>query len=122
MSCPPKAIRPASAASCPLNCAIKVVLPAPFGPMTACNSPFRTSKERSSVATMPPKRLQRPVTRRSASAIAALPRAVDNVRERDQQAIDAAAREQDDDEQQRPEHDLPVLSRLYRTGRIERPH
>src|SRR5262249_49573891 len=34
---------------------IKVVLPAPLGPMTACNSPTPTSRETSSTAASPPK-------------------------------------------------------------------
>ncbi len=33
----------------------KVVLPAPLGPMTACNSPTATSRDTSSTAASPPK-------------------------------------------------------------------
>src|SRR5215472_6161047 len=91
-------MRPESGASCPLSWAINVVFPAPFGPITACSSPSTILRMRSSVATMPPKRLARFSTR-SKSAMAH-PR---------QQTVDAAAREQDNQQQQRSEDDLPIL-------------
>jgi hypothetical protein len=52
-------MRPESGVNCPLSWAISVVLPAPFGPITACSSPAATSSTISSVATMPSKRLAR---------------------------------------------------------------
>jgi hypothetical protein len=37
--------------NCPVSWLIRVVLPAPLGPMMACSSPGTTSSERLSVAT-----------------------------------------------------------------------
>src|SRR6185295_4198589 len=54
MSSPPNRICPASGRSSPESCLMKVVLPAPFGPITACVSPGRTSKSTPSVATSAP--------------------------------------------------------------------
>src|SRR3954468_20664531 len=64
MSAPLKTMRPESVASTPAICAMSVVLPAPFGPMSAWTSPCAISSVTSSVATSPPKRL---VTPRSSS-------------------------------------------------------
>src|SRR3569623_3311796 len=100
---------------------MSVVLPAPFGPSTACNSPSGTAMSTSSVATMPQNRLARRSTSSSASAIALLP-ALHEVRERAQEADNAAAREQHDHEQERPEHDLPVFAGHGGVRRIERTH
>src|ERR1051326_3918169 len=90
---------PASDRRSPASWPIKVVLPAPFGPITACSSPGLTSSVIASAATIPPKRFDSPSTASSASATA---------RHRDK-PVDAAAREQTDEEQQRAEDDLPVL-------------
>src|SRR5262245_3291604 len=111
MSSPAKRMRPLSANSWPDNWAISVVLPAPFGPMTACNSPCGILMTTSSVATMPPKRLARLSTWSSASAMAhrRAGLALDPAAELDEQPIDAAAREQHDEQQQRPENDLPIF-------------
>ena len=57
MSLPAKRMRPESGGTWPLNWATSVVLPAPLGPITACNSPSATSSARSSLAMIPPKRL-----------------------------------------------------------------
>src|SRR4029078_3314929 len=54
MSSPPNRICPASGRSSPEGCLMKVVVPAPFGPITACVSPARTSKSTPSVATSAP--------------------------------------------------------------------
>src|SRR5258705_13259924 len=54
ISSPPKWTCPASGRSSPESCLMKVVLPAPFGPITACVSPARTSKSTWSVATSAP--------------------------------------------------------------------
>src|SRR5829696_5123566 len=88
--------------SCPVNWLISVVLPAPFGPMMACSSPGTTSSDRLSVATMPPNRRIRFSTRNRGSATAKPP----------QYSHDAAAREQHDQEQQRPHDQRPILSEL----------
>src|SRR5262249_3739964 len=101
---PAKARRPESGAISPVSSPISVVLPAPFGPMTACSSPAGTLSVMSSDATTPPKRLVRPSIVRSASVTTLAP----------QQSIDAAARIEHDQEEQRPQHDLPIFRDLHR--------
>src|SRR5438094_6462586 len=71
MSRPSKAMRPALGARSPAICAMKVVLPAPLGPITACTSPGATLKSMPELATKAPKRLVSPLTERSSSATAA---------------------------------------------------
>src|SRR6266851_7059150 len=88
--------------SCPVSWLISVVLPAPFGPMIACNSPLETSSERLSVATIPPNRRTSFSTRSKGSATAQPP----------EQAQDAAAPEQHDQQQQRAHDHRPVLRHL----------
>src|SRR5712691_7236767 len=58
MSWPSKRIAPPSLPRLPEIWPIKVVLPAPFGPIRACTSPRFTSSVTSSVATTPPKRFE----------------------------------------------------------------
>src|SRR5215831_6710844 len=94
-----KRMRPASGAISPASWPISVVLPAPFGPMIACSSPGGTESAIASEATTPPKRLLRPSICKSASATA----------HPSEQAVNAAAREQDDQQKQRTEDDLPVF-------------
>src|SRR2546425_6313450 len=60
MSTSLKTMRPVSVASTPEIWPMSVVLPAPFGPISACTSPRTTSSVTSSVATTPPKRLETP--------------------------------------------------------------
>src|SRR5436189_1933143 len=98
MSSPPKRIRPDCDESSPVNCPISVVLPAPFGPMMACSSPCGTASMTSSEAITPPKRLVSPSIASSGSDMA-----------RSQHAVDAAAREQHDQQQHGSEDDLPIL-------------
>src|SRR5206468_2831848 len=81
---------------------IRVVLPAPFGPMMACSSPSATSNETWSVATMPPNRFISLSTRSRGSGTGKPP----------QQSHDAAAAEQHDQEQQRPHDEGPVFRDL----------
>ena len=111
MSRPSKWMRPASGAISPASWPISVVLPAPFGPMMACSSPAATSSATSSEATTPPKRLVRP---------SICEQRVSHGAPRDQHAVDAAAREEHDQQQHRSENDLPVFRRLHRTCRIRR--
>src|SRR4051794_25254432 len=59
-------MRPESAFRTPEISPISVVLPAPFGPMSAWISPAWTSRPTASVATTPPKRLLS-LSRRSTS-------------------------------------------------------
>src|SRR4029077_754296 len=95
MSSPPNTMRPASGRSMPESCAMKVVLPAPFGPMTACVSPSATSKSMPSLARSAPKLLH------SFSTVRRLFMTEEN-------ACQAALEEDHRQHQQRPEHDLPV--------------
>src|SRR5258708_33805132 len=85
MSRPSKRIAPLSLPRLPEIWPIKVVLPAPFGPIRACTSPRFTSSVTSSVAITPPKRFE---TFFSSSML--LPR---------EHARDALRREQHDREQ-----------------------
>ena len=73
MSCPRKLIRPASGSSSPVNCPTNVVLPAPFGPISAWVSPVRMPSVTSSVATSAPKALRRWRISRRKSLIGSLP-------------------------------------------------
>src|SRR6266540_707411 len=103
MSCPSKRMRPSSGAISPASWPISVVLPAPFGPITACSSPRLIASMMASEAMTPPKRLVSPSICSSASATA----------HAFQQAVHAAAREQHDQQEQRAEHDLPILARPH---------
>src|SRR5437879_4817122 len=93
---------PECGSSCPVSWLISVVLPAPFGPMTACNSPRATSSETLSVATIPPNRRTRFSTRSKGSATTQPP----------QQPENAAAPEQHDQQQQRAHDQRPVFRNL----------
>src|ERR1700681_2012491 len=93
---------PESGGNCPVSWLISVVLPAPFGPMMACNSPRATSSETLSVATMPPNRRTRFSTRSKGSATTQPP----------QQPKNAAAPEQHDQQQQRAHDQRPVFRDL----------
>src|SRR5436190_10519317 len=99
-------MRPAFGTISPQSWPISVVLPAPFGPMMACSSPFLTSSPTLSEAITPPKRLVRPSMASSASAMA-----FDLARRPGQHSIDAAAGEQRDQQQHRAEDELPVFTR-----------
>src|SRR6202043_2770293 len=93
---------PACGVNRPVNWLSSVVLPAPFGPMIACNSPLATSSETLSVATMPPNRRTSFSTRSKGSATAQPP----------QQPDDTAAPEQHDQQQQRAHDQRPVFRHL----------
>src|SRR2546427_9505956 len=62
MSSPAKRMVPASGRMVPASWLMKVVLPAPLGPMSACVSPSATWKSMPSLARSAPKLLQRPLT------------------------------------------------------------
>src|SRR5688572_8425430 len=97
MSSPANTIRPLSGGRLPASWLMKVVLPAPFGPMTACVSPGSTSKLMPSLARSAPKLFLRSFTSRSASVMAR------------EKTGEAALEEQHRQHQERPEVDLPVL-------------
>src|SRR5688572_11434294 len=92
MSAPPKRTLPASGINSPLSWAMKVVLPAPFGPMSACTPRAATLRSMASFATTPPKRLVSPLTESRASS--------------------ATAAKQHDEHEQRSEHHHPVFGYL----------
>src|SRR5438874_12602890 len=94
MSSPPKTMRPPSGRRLPASWPMKVVLPAPFGPMMACVSPSRASKSMPSVARSAPKLF---VSCRTSSI-----GFVEDPRQ-------PAAEEDDREDQQRAEDHLPVL-------------
>src|SRR5207244_2918450 len=94
MSSPANRMRPPSGRRLPASWPMKVVLPAPFGPMMACVSPSRTSKSMPSVARSAPKLF---VNWRTSSI-----RLVEDARQ-------AAAEEDHREDEQRAEDHLPVL-------------
>src|SRR5436190_13156034 len=94
MSSPPKTMRPASGRRLPASWPMKVVLPAPFGPMMACVSPSRTSRSMPSLARSAPKLL---VSARTSSI-----GSIENARQ-------AAAEEDHRKDEQRSQDHLPVL-------------
>src|SRR5947207_5465413 len=101
MSAPAKRIAPESGFSSPESWPIRVVLPAPLGPITAWISPGAMDRETSPVATRPPKRFVRPAVSSSASATAP-------PRER-KDPVEPGLREQHDQDQDRSKHRLPML-------------
>src|SRR5262252_783611 len=92
-------MRPLSGTTSPLNCPIKVDLPAPFGPIIACSSPAGSTSEIPSAATTPPNRLVRPSISRSVLATAT-PR---------HQTVDAAVDGDRHDEQQGPKDQIRIF-------------
>src|SRR6266850_7744338 len=94
MSSPAKRMRPPSGRRLPASWPMKVVLPAPFGPMMACVSPSRTSRSMPSVARSAPKLFVNPRT--SSIGLVEHPR-------------QAAAEEDHREDEQRAEDHLPVL-------------
>src|SRR5688572_26209204 len=98
MSWPEKRIWPLSGIRWPASWLMKVVLPAPFGPITAWVSPERTSRLMPSLARSAPKDFLSSETASSGSVTASL-----------ENAGQAALEEKHREHQQRPEVDLPVL-------------
>src|SRR5215469_6317613 len=90
---------PLSGTTSPLNCPIKVDLPAPFGPIIACSSPAGSTREIPSAATTPPNRLVRPSISSSTSAIATSRH----------QSVDAAVHRDRHAEQQGPEYQIRIF-------------
>src|SRR4030088_518741 len=98
MSSPANTMRPASGRRLPASWPIRVVLPAPFGPMIACVSPSRTSRSMPSLARRAPKFLDRPRT----SSIGLV-----------EDAGEAALEEDHAEHEERTEDDLPVLGPAF---------
>src|SRR5919106_5184436 len=95
MSAPAKRTVPVSGRRFPASWLMKVVLPAPFGPITAWVSPSLTSKSMPSQARSAPKLFVSPFT----SSIGLVEHAGETAPEEDHRK-----------DQQRPEDHLPVLS------------
>src|SRR5262245_55207787 len=93
-----KRMTPSSGRRSPASCPMSVVLPAPLGPMIAWVSPETTSRSIRSLACRPPKRLLSARTSRTGLVTAGAR----------QEAEQTALREQHDQDQGRPEDDLPV--------------
>src|SRR5262245_46344516 len=94
MSSPAKCTVPASGRRLPASWLMKVVLPAPFGPITAWVSPSRTSKSMPSQARSAPKLFDSPLT----SSIGFV-----------EDAGETAPKEDHREHEQRAEDHLPVL-------------
>src|SRR2546430_16195152 len=94
MSSPANRMVPAVGRRFPASWLMKVVLPAPLGPITACVSPSATWKSMPSLARSAPNLLQRPFT----SSIGL-----------EEDAGQAAAEEDHRKDEQRAEDHLPVL-------------
>src|SRR3954466_5629719 len=84
-----------------------VVLPAPFGPITAWISPTVSSSDTSFTATRPPKRLVSAAVRSAVSAIAALRHYLI------EQRLHAAGKRQHDGDDDQPFGELPVLGDAF---------
>src|SRR5688572_4988543 len=98
MSSPAKRTLPASGSRLPASWLMKVVLPAPLGPITACVSPSVTSKSMPSHARSAPKLLVNPRTRRRDSRIGFV-----------EDPGEAAPEENDREDEQRAHQHRPVL-------------
>src|SRR6266436_3517744 len=98
MSSPAKRTRPRSGSRLPASWLIRVVLPAPFGPMIAWVSPSRISRSTSSLARSAPKLFLKPRTSSRVLFILA-----------EEQSREAAPQEKHRQHQERPENQLPVL-------------
>src|SRR5574343_23428 len=94
---PAKWTLPESGCRAPETCWMKVVLPAPLGPIKACTSPAATAKSTSFKASTAAKRRDR---RRTSSRGSVMPPP--------EQRSDAAGGEEHDTEQEQAEHDMPV--------------
>src|SRR5687767_4040334 len=86
---------------------MRVVLPAPFGPISAWISPAQRSRLTLSVAFSAPKLFRRFRMARMVSAMASFPR---------QQADKPPARKQDDAKQDKAEEELPTLGEAAENG------
>src|SRR4030095_13140829 len=98
---------PASALNAPVMRLKNVLLPAPFGPMTAVSEPSAKSSVTSSVAFTPPKDFERP---RISSMSAALPRRIaplcDPFEDKIHQTFAQANGEEQDHD---PQHDAVIF-------------
>src|SRR5512132_4587980 len=105
MSSPSSRIRPALGESTPVSRLMRVVLPAPLGPMSAWRAPRSTLSDTSVQAEMPPKFLCSPAVSSATGMSAAFPEHAAQPRR------DALAPDQHDRDQQQPDPELPVLRR-----------
>src|SRR2546423_2194647 len=92
--------------SSPESMLMSVVLPAPLGPMTACTSPGRSSRETSLTAASPPKLLESPVTRRIGSVIGDLVRLASEAK---REPADAARQQEHREHHENSHRQQPML-------------
>src|SRR5712691_13409467 len=103
MSRPSKRTAPASGRTCPVMRLKRVVLPAPFGPMIAVTWPAATVRLTPPTASKPPNALWRSRTSSTAEPPpCALP-------ERDGRPGEAAGEAEQEDDEDRAQHERPVL-------------
>src|SRR5262245_4304847 len=98
---------PALGASSPASIASSVVLPAPFGPITACTSAANKSRSTRSTATRPPNRLLRLDARNAGSGMLNAPRS-QGLRQIRHDAVGCRDHDRDHDQ---ANADQPVLGR-----------
>src|SRR5258708_29724433 len=106
ISRPSKWMVPALGESSPESMLMNVVLPAPLGPITACTSPGRSSRETSLTAARPPKPFESPVTWRMGSVIGDLGRTPSEAKH---QPADAARQQQHRENHENPHRQQPML-------------
>src|SRR5437763_14642556 len=102
---PWKCMVPPLGESSPESMLMSVVLPAPLGPITACPSPGRSSRETSLTAARPSKLFESPVTWRIGSVIGDLGRAAQAKRE----PADPARQQQDREDDEGSHRQQPML-------------
>src|SRR4051794_17259844 len=121
-SVPPSRMRPELGISRPVTRLMKVVLPAPFGPISACRAPTGRWKSMLRATGRAPNDLHKATVSSAASATAA------SLAEARQDAVGeaehAAAREQHDQQQEETDPEQPVrrvvLSQLVLRDHVER--
>src|SRR5579863_3062549 len=126
MSLPSRMMRPSVGFRTPVRRLITVVLPAPFGPISAWRAPFSIASERSWVATMPPKRFSRPTVSRIGMISASVRRSTADCRGTRHEAgakandggahqagpfLDTLAADENDHHQHKADPELPILRR-----------
>src|SRR5580692_4414485 len=124
MSLPSRMMRPSVGFSTPVRRLMTVVLPAPFGPISAWRAPFSIDSERSWAATMPPKRFSRSMVSRIGMILRSVGRsAADRGGTRDEPGaeaddccthqggpfLDTLASDENDHHQHEADPELPVL-------------
>src|SRR5438876_4997072 len=106
ISRPSKWMVPPLGESSPESMLMSVVLPAPLGPITACTSPGRSSRDTSLTAARPSKLFESPVTWRIGSVIGNLGSASSEAKH---EPADAARQQQHSENHENPHWQQPML-------------